>query len=85
VRRTVTADEAMAVLAAALGDVAPDVAVSDIDPRKLLQEETDIDSVDFINLVEAIHDRCGIEIPERDYAELATVEGIVDYLTSHAG
>ncbi len=83
-RPTMTADDALAVVTAALRQIAPDVSVADIDPRKLLQEETDIDSVDFINLVDAIHDGCGIEIPEHDFAQLATVEGIVAYLTSHA-
>ena len=79
-----TPDEAMEVLTAALRDIAPEVTIADIDPRRLLQEETDIDSVDFINLAAAIHERCGVEIPERDFAEVSTIEGIVAYLASHA-
>jgi acyl carrier protein len=37
-------------------------------------------SVDFLNLVTALHDETGIEVPERDYPRLATLDGFVAYV-----
>jgi acyl carrier protein len=38
--------------------------------------------MDFLNLVTALHDETGIEVPERDYARLSSIEGFVGYVTS---
>jgi acyl carrier protein len=75
-----TKDEATAILAAALNDVAPDVDLAALDPALPLQEVADIDSRDFLTLVAAIRRRADIDIPFRDYPRLATVELFVSYL-----
>jgi acyl carrier protein len=67
-----------------LADIAPDVDVSTTDPAVSLQEQFDLDSLDFFNFVVALHERLGVDVPERDYPELATLDGCVDYL-SRAG
>ena len=43
----------------------------------------DIDSMDFLNFITAIHKRLGIDIPEIDYPKLITLNGAVAYLTAH--
>ncbi len=80
-----TRDEATALLAATLREVAPDVDLGAIDPDQPLQEVADIDSMDFLTLMTAIHDRTGIEIPFRDYPRLATFRLFVSYLMSASG
>lgn len=60
--------------------IAPDVDVAVINPTGDLREECDIDSIDFLNLVTALHRRLGIDIPELDYPELITLDGAVHYL-----
>lgn len=75
-----TKDEATAILAAALNDVAPEVDLADLDPASPLQEAADIDSRDFLTLVAAIRRRAGIDIPFRDYPKLATVDLFRSYL-----
>ena len=60
--------------------IAPDVDVAAINPKGDLREECDIDSMDFLNLVSALHRRLGIDIPELDYPKLITLDGAVDYL-----
>jgi acyl carrier protein len=77
-----TKDEAAALLAATLHEIAPEADLGTIDPDLPLQEAASIDSVDFLNLVTAIHDRAGIEIPARDYPRLATLNLFVSYLTA---
>ena len=58
-----TDEEATALLASTLHGIAPEVDLDTVDPDLPFQEAADIDSMDFLNLVTAIHDRTGIEIP----------------------
>lgn len=64
----------------ALSNVAPEVDLSTIDPAKDLREQIDVDSVDFLNFVIALHKQLQIEIPEGDVAKLTTLNGCVNYL-----
>lgn len=63
----------------ALSAVAPEADISSLDPRRPLREELDIDSMDFLNFVVGLHGALGIDVPERDYGKLATLEACVDY------
>jgi acyl carrier protein len=64
----------------AVVEVAPDVDPVAIDPAADLAEQLDLDSMDFLNAIVAIHEQTGIEIPERDYPKLATLDDAVAYL-----
>ena len=75
-----TEDEIKAILLDELARIAPDVDAGDIDPTGDLREEFDIDSMDFLNLVTALHERLEIEIPESDYPELTSLDSVVAYL-----
>ena len=50
-------------------------------PIQDLREWLDIDSLDFLNVVIAINERTGVEIPERDYPRLVTLADCVTYLS----
>lgn len=76
------AAETRALLARLLHGIAPEVDFDTIDPTAPLQEEAELDSMDFLNLVNALYDETGIEIPERDYARVATIDGFVDYVSA---
>jgi acyl carrier protein len=69
-----------AVVLEELGNIAPDIDLEKVDPAADLREALDIDSMDFLNLVTAIHHRLGIDIPELDYPKLVTLNGAVSYL-----
>lgn len=69
-----------AVVFAALRRIAPEVEPSDLDPALELRDQIDIDSMDFLNLVIAVHRETGVDIPEADYPKLVTLGGFVDYL-----
>lgn len=60
--------------------VAPNIDPTRIDPTADLIEQLDIDSMDFLNVVMAIHERTGIDVPERDYPKLFTLDDAVAYL-----
>lgn len=73
--------DAHALLAEVLGRIAPEVGLDEIDPTADLRDEMDLDSMDFLNFVTGLHERTDLEIPERDYAELSTLDGAVGYLS----
>jgi acyl carrier protein len=63
-----------------INNIAPEIDPATVDPAADLREAIDIDSMDFLNLVTALHHRTGIEIPEIDYPNLATMSGMIAYL-----
>ena len=75
-----TEQELQALVISVLTEVAPDIDPVAIDPDVDLVEQLDIDSMDFLNVVVAINERTGIEIPERDYPKLSTLRDAVSYL-----
>jgi acyl carrier protein len=76
-------DDPRALLAGLLRRIAPEVDLDDVDPDADLQDEVDLDSMDFLNLVTALHEATGIDVPERDYPALSTVNGFVAYVGAH--
>ena len=75
-----TRTEILAVIRDELARIAPDVDFDAVDPAADLRDEADIDSMDFLNLVTALHARLGVEIPEADNPKLVTLQGALDYL-----
>ncbi|MEJ2375885.1 MAG: phosphopantetheine-binding protein [Pseudolabrys sp.] len=65
-----------------LNNIAPEVDMATVDPKADLREAIDIDSMDFLNFITAIHHRLGLDIPELDYPKLVTVDGAVAYITA---
>ena len=79
-----TPADARQLLERLLHQIAPEVDLADVDLDAPLQEELDLDSMDFLNLVTAVHDETGLEIPESDYPRLGSAQGFVDYLAARA-
>jgi acyl carrier protein len=78
----VNPDDARSLLGQLLHRIAPEVDLALVGDDALLQDEMDLDSMDFLNLVTALHDATGIEVPERDYPSLSTVGGFVAYVAA---
>ena len=72
--------ELRALVLSSLGEIAPEVDLAAVDPAASLQEKLDIDSMDFLDFVVSLSERTGIEVPESDYSDLATVDACVSYL-----
>jgi acyl carrier protein len=77
-----TPDDARTLLARLLRGIAPEVDLDEIDPAAPLTESAELDSMDFLNLVNALYDETGIDVPERDYPLISTIDGFVAYITS---
>jgi acyl carrier protein len=65
----------------ALADIAPEAEPGAIDGDVALQEQLDLDSMDFLNLLAAVAERTGVEVPERVYDRVATLDGFVGYVS----
>ena len=63
-----------------LNNIAPEIDIAGVDPGADLHEAMDIDSMDFLNFITAIHHRLGIDIPEIDYPKLFTLAGSITYI-----
>ena len=63
-----------------IGQIAPEVDLAAVEPDINLREQLDLDSMDFLNVMIALDQRLGVEIPEADYPKLATLDSSVAYL-----
>jgi acyl carrier protein len=76
----VTRDEIRALVLRSLGEVAPEADLVAIKPDVGFRDQLDLDSMDFLNFVVALHEALGVDVPEADYPRLATLDGCVEYL-----
>ena len=75
-----TRNEIRAALVEDLTNIAPDIEAGAMDDNSHLQDDLGLDSMDFLNLVTALHKRFDLPIPEADYPRLATIQKATDYL-----
>lgn len=80
---SLTREQLRATVLAALGGIAPEVDPAAIRPDAPLREQFDLDSMDFLNFLIAVQRDVGVDIPEADYAQVATLDACVAYLLSH--
>jgi acyl carrier protein len=79
------ADEIRQVVFEELGNLAPETDPATVAADADLRETFDLDSMDFLNLIIALHERLAVDIPETDYAELRTIGSVIEYLSAKTG
>jgi acyl carrier protein len=77
-----TRDEIRATVLRVIGDIAPEADLAALAPDVALREQLDLDSMDLLNVVVGLHGALGVDVPERDYGRLSTLDGCVDYLSA---
>lgn len=77
-----TREEICQAVFGALTRVAPEIDAAALDPDAPFRRECDLDSMDYLNFIVALHKTLGVTVPEQDYARVATVNGAVEYLLS---
>jgi acyl carrier protein len=75
-----TDPEIRALILHLISDIAPEADIASADDNQDLRYAFDLDSMDFLNLVTAIHDKTKIDIPERDYNKIFILRDAVAYL-----
>jgi acyl carrier protein len=76
-----TKDECKKLVIDIIADIAPDEDVSHVKPDVRLRDQLQLDSMDFLDIVMELRKRHGIEVPEADYGQLATLDSCAEYLT----
>ncbi|MCC5793258.1 MAG: acyl carrier protein [Chromatiales bacterium] len=73
----------MTLIREILAGIAPEAADCDIPGDADVREALDLDSMDFLNFIIALHEQTGVDIPETDYPQLFTLDGAIAYLGQH--
>lgn len=63
-----------------LTEVAPDVDPATVMPGIDFRDQFDFDSMDTLNFAIALNRELGVEVPEAEYARLASLDKCVEYL-----
>ena len=63
-----------------LTTIAPDVEAESVIPGIAFRDQFDFDSMDTLNFAIALHREFGVDVPETDYANLASLDRCVTYL-----
>jgi acyl carrier protein len=64
----------------ALCRIAPEVSPQAIAAAQPLRDQVDLDSMDWLNFLVALHGALGVDIPESDYGKLVTLDDLVAYV-----
>lgn len=75
-----TKEEIKQIVLDIIAEIAPDEDLSDVKPEVRLRDQLELDSMDFLDIVMELRKQHGIEVPEEDYPELASLQSCADYL-----
>lgn len=75
-----TRDELRTAFLEEICAIAPEADLADVEEVTDIRELFDLDSMDVFNLLAALHERLGIDIPDKDAPRLLTIADAVDYL-----
>ena len=78
-----TPEEVVLAIKDIIATIAPDEDLSSLDHSERLRDQIDLDSMDFLDIVMELRKLYGVQVPEEDYKELATLDGCVAYLAPH--
>ena len=67
-------------IVAIIRSIAPEVEEGAIDASRPLREQVDLDSMDWLNVIVAVHEKLHVDIPEADYGKLRTLDDWAAYL-----
>lgn len=65
---------------AILRSIAPEVEPDQLESGRPLRHQVDLDSMDWLNFLIALHQRLQVHIPEADYGRLVTLDDLLAYL-----
>ena len=75
-----TREEIIEAIKAIIHTIAPDEDLSSLAPGERLRDQIELDSMDFLDIVMELRKLYGVQVPEKDYMELATLAGCMKYL-----
>lgn len=64
----------------AIKSIAPELEEGELRADRPLRDQVDLDSMDWLNVLVALHEKLKVDIPEADYGKLVTLDNLVGYL-----
>ncbi len=79
-----TKSDSLEIVMAAVASVAPEAEeeLPDLDPAADLFETLGLDSMDHLNVMTEIAEHTGIEIPEREYGQLRSLDALAQRIVT---
>ena len=74
-----TASQIRAVILEVIGQILPDEDLIKLKGDVRIRDQVEMDSMDFLDIIMELRKRYGIEVPEEDYVNLATLDSAVAY------
>jgi acyl carrier protein len=71
-----------------LGEIVEEIAgvpADEVTPGKSFVDDLDIDSLSMVEIAVAAQDKFGVEIPDDQLKDLATVQDVVNFVVKNAG
>jgi acyl carrier protein len=71
-----------------LGEIVEEIAgvpADEVAPGKSFVDDLDIDSLSMVEIAVAAQDKFGVEIPDDQLKDLATVQDVVNFVMKNAG
>ncbi|MGW6316573.1 acyl carrier protein [Streptomyces sp. NPDC055099] len=78
--KPLNSSEAMTVVKESITQIVPDADFDGVGPDDKFRDALELDSLDFLSLVEILSERTGARIDEDDYPELTTLADTVAFL-----
>ena len=75
-----TREQIRSVLTEIVAQIIPDEDLTNLKGDIPIREQVELDSMDFLDIIMELRKRYGIEVPEDDYKQLATLDSSVAYL-----
>jgi acyl carrier protein len=75
-----TGEQIRSIIVEVIAQIVPDEDLSNLSGDIRIRDQIELDSMDFLDIIMELRKRYGIEVPEDDYIQLATLDGAVAYL-----
>jgi hypothetical protein len=81
----VTRQQLRDVILHLLREISPGVELDLLSPDEPLCDALELDELDFLSFIIAVQETLRVDVPEKDYPELATLSGCLDYVVRARG
>ena len=66
-----------------LKNIAPEIDT--LMPNKDIRDQVDLDSIDYLRFINSINKKFELQIPEKDYSKLQTLQDFEQYILKASG
>lgn len=77
-----TNQEIRDTIVSCLCEVAPEIDPADVKDDVSFRDQFDVDSMDLLNFIIAMHEQLHVDIPESEYGRLGTVDQLVEFISA---